>query len=209
MKEKFLEGIKKIRAQEKKKFVQTIDLAINLKDLDLKKPEAKISEEVVLPNGRGKEIRIGVFAEGELAEKGKKLGLDVFKKADIEELSKNKRQARKVVRKYEFFLAGTDLMSLIGKSLGMFLGPKGKMPKPLPPQADPKPIAERLKKSVRVKVRDQLVVHVPVGTEGMGDEQIIENALAVYEGLVKKLPNGADNIGEVYIKTSMGPSVKV
>ncbi len=208
-KQKFLEAIKKAKEGEGKKFVQTIDLAVTLKDLDMKKQESKFSEDVILPFGRGKELKIAVFAEGELAEKVQKAGLDLLKKSDIEELGKNKKQARKVARKYEYLMSQTDFMSLIGKTLGAVLGPKGKMPKPIPAQADPKPFAERLKKSVRVRVKDQPVIHVPVGTEKMPDEQVAENAAAVITALLRKLPKGMDNIDAAYVKRSMGASVKV
>lgn len=208
-KQKFLEAIKKAKEGEGKKFVQTIDLAVTLKDLDMKKQESKFSEDVILPFGRGKDLKIAVFAEGELAEKVQKAGLDLLKKSDIEELGKNKKQARKIARKYEYLMSQTDFMSLIGKTLGAVLGPKGKMPKPIPAQADPKPFAERLKKSVRVRVKDQPVIHVPVGTEKMPDEQVAENAAAVITSLMRKLPKGMENIDAAYVKRSMGASVKV
>lgn len=207
--QKFLEAIKKAKEGEGKKFVQTIDLAVTLKDLDLKKQESKFAEDVILPFGRGKDLKIAVFAEGELAEKVQKAGLDLFKKSDIDEMGKNKKQARKVARKYEYLISQTDFMSHIGKTLGAVLGPKGKMPKPIPAQADPKPVAERLKKSVRVRVKDQPVVHVPIGTEKMPDEQVAENAVAVITALTRKLPKGMDNIDAAYVKRSMGAAVKV
>lgn len=207
--QKFLEAIKKAKEGEGKKFVQTIDLAVTLKDMDLKKQESKFTEDVILPFGRGKELKVAVFAEGELAEKVQKAGLDLFKKSDIDEMGRNKQHARKVARKYEYLIAQTDFMSHIGKTLGAVLGPKGKMPKPIPAQADPKPFAERLKKSVRVRVKDQPVVHVPIGTEKMPDEQVAENAVAVITALTRKLPKGMDNIDAAYVKRSMGASVRV
>ncbi len=100
-------------------------------------------------------------------------------------------------------------MVLIGKTLGAVLGPKGKMPKPLPPQADPRSIIARLEKSVKVRVKDDPVIHVPVGTEEMTDEQISDNILAVFKIVENKLPNGKENIGTIYLKTTMGRSVQL
>jgi len=207
-KEKLLEALKKAR-EDKKKFVQTFDLAINLARLNLKKGEGKFSEDIVLPHGKGKKAEIGIFAEGETAERLKKENLSPYNKEDIEEMQKEKRKARKIARKYDFLLAQTDLMVLIGKTLGAVLGPKGKMPKPLPPQADPKPIIARLEKSVKVRVKDDPVIHVPVGTEEMTDEQVSENILAVLKSVENKLPNGKENIGAIYLKTTMGRSVQL
>jgi len=194
---------------KKRKFTQSIDLAIRLKNIDLKKQESKFSEEVVLPHGRGRDFEIAIFAEGELAEKAKKAQLTLFTPADIEVFGKDKRKTRKAVRQYEYFLSQPNFMAQIGKSMGAVMGPKGKMPKPIPPQADPKPFAERLKRSVRVKVRDQPVIHTPIGTEDMGTDQLKANANAILTVLKRRLPKGDDNIAHIFVKTTMGPAVKI
>ena len=208
-KEQILTSLKAAREGEKRKFVQTFELAVNLTNLNLKKGEGKFSEDVQLPHGKGKPVVIGVFADGELAEKLRKQNVQTYTKADINDFQTKKRDARKVARKYDFLLAQTDLMVLIGKTLGQILGPKGKMPKPLPPQADPAPLFARLQKSVKVRIKDDPVIHVPVGTEAMTDEQIAENVLAVMKVVMLKLPKGLDNLGPIYLKTTMGKAVRV
>lgn len=207
-KEKLLEALKKAR-EDKKKFVQTFDLAINLTQLNLKKGEGKFSEDIVLPHGKGKPVKVAIFADGELADKLKKQDIITYSKKDIEEMKKEKRKARKIAREYDFLLAQTDFMVLIGKTLGAVLGPKGKMPKPLPPQADPRSIIARLEKSVSVRVKDDPVLHVPVGTEKMTDEQVAENIAAVLKTVENKLPHGKENLGTIYLKTTMGRSVQL
>ena len=130
--EKILDASKKLD----RKFKQNIDVVINLKNIDPNDPKSRIDEEVVLPHGRGREAKIALFASGELALKSKKLVDLLIKPEEIEDLSKDKKKFKKIVDEHDFFIAEAPLMPIIGKSLGTVLGPRGKMPKPVPPNAD-------------------------------------------------------------------------
>ncbi|MFH1774169.1 MAG: 50S ribosomal protein L1 [Methanobacteriota archaeon] len=193
---------------EKRKFVQSLDLAINL-NLDMSKPENRLNEEFSLPNGRGKPVKVGVIAEGELALQAKKVADLVITREDLEELAKNKKAAKKIVEEHDFFIAQTDLMPLIGRYLGTVMGPRGKMPKPIPVNAPIAPAVERLKRTVRIRTKEKPVLHVCVGTEDMEDKKLIENIEAVLKFLERKLEKGFTSINSVYLKTTMGPSVKI
>ena len=125
-----------LKSDKERKFVETIEVAINLRDVDLQNPQKRINAEVALPHGRGRPSRVAVFAQGEMAVISKKIVDTVLGPDQIDELSENKREARKLADKYDFFVAETGLMANIGKSLGVVLGPRGKMPRPIPPQAD-------------------------------------------------------------------------
>lgn len=127
----------------------------------------------------------------------------------LEELGKNRRKAKKIAKKYEFFLAQADLMPRVGRFLGPVLGPRNKMPKPVPPNVDIEPIIKRLRNTVRIRVKDQPVVHTVVGTRDMDSEDLAENVKAVLNAIKRNLEKGESQIGSVYIKTTMGPTVKV
>ncbi len=198
-----------IEKSKERKFLESVDLAINLKDVDLSIPKNRINEEIVLPHGRGKEIKVGVFASGETALKAKECADIVIAPEEIDTLAEDKRKARKMANQYDFFLAEAPLMGKIGKSLGIILGPRGKMPKPLPPGADPCPLVDRLKKTVRVRSRDRRTFHVAVGTKNMKPEEIAENIKEVIKRVETKLERGLQNIDSVYVKTTMGPAVKI
>ena len=90
-----------------RKFVESIEIAFTLKDVDLKNPANRIQEEVRLPSGRGKPIRITMFAGGEMATKAKAAGIDVIDPATIEDIAGNRQQARKIANKSDFFLSET------------------------------------------------------------------------------------------------------
>lgn len=193
----------------KKKFRQSVDLAVNLKELDMSKPENRINEELVLPNGRGREVKVGVIADGELALQAKKVADTVIMREELEELAKDKKAAKKLADGHDFFVAQADMMSMIGKILGPVLGPRGKMPKPVPANVQIVPVVERLKKTVRVRTKEKPTIHIPVGTEDMEEKQLAENIETVLRFIERKLERGLENVKAIYIKTTMGPSARL
>ena len=193
------EAIKKVREGEKRKFSQTVDLIINLRNIDLKKPENKFSKDVPLPHGRGKDVSVCIISDSIK---------DGIGKIDIEGFSRNKSAAKQFVKKHDFFLCEAPLMPLVGKILGRYLGPKGKMPKLLLPGKDTKSVVDETKKSIRLNLRDVPTIQVAIGSEEMQDGQIKENAEKVLEEVKKALPAKAQ-IRNIYIKTTMGKPVKI
>lgn len=192
-----------------RKFVESVEIAFTLKDVDLKNPANRIQEEVRLPSGRGKPIRITMFAGGEMATKAKAAGIDVIDPATIEDIAGNRQQARKIANKSDFFLSEIPHMGTVGRFLGVVLGPRGKMPRPVPPNLDPGTIAAVLKDTAVVRSRDRITFHTAVGSREQGLDDLTTNAMAVWNRVTGKLDRGAGNIRSCYIKTSMGPSIKV
>ena len=192
-----------------RKFPETIELAVNLRDLDMTIPANRINEEIILPRGRGKDQRIAVIGSGEMVLKAKDVADVVIQPDEIETIADDRRGARKMVRGVEFFVAEAPLMPTIGKRLGVFLGPPGKMPRPLPPGADPSGIVANLKNTVRVRTRDKTTIHVPVGSSKMSADDIAKNIMEILRRIESKTPRGPGNIGSVYVKTTMGPSVRI
>jgi len=203
--EKALEESKKLN----RKFKQNIDLVINLKNIDLEDAKNRIDEEIVLPHGRGKESKIALFASGELAMKAKKHVDLLIKPEDIEDLAKDKKKFKKIVDDHDFFIAEAPLMPTIGKTLGVVLGPRGKMPKPVPPQIDISGIAKNLRKTIKVRSKSSKTFHTTAGKDEMDKEQIAENIDTIIKRLEGKLERGRMNIGSIHVKTTMGPSVRI
>ena len=202
--------MKKLQAESKqRKFLESVELAINLKDIDLSNPKNRIQEEIPLPNGRGRQVRIGIFSSSEMAMKAKGVADVVIQPEELEELAKDKTKARKFARQGDFFLAEAPLMPTIGKRLGVVLAPRGKMPKPIPPGSDPKAAIEKLRGSVSVRTRDKKTFHLPIGTKDMPADKLAENLDAVLKRIMSKLERGKMNIRSAYVKTTMGPSFKV
>lgn len=192
-----------------RKFSESVELAINLKNVDLSQPKNRIDEEIPLPKGRGKPVKIGIFASGELAVKARDVADLVVQPDEIDSLAEDKRKARKVVSDIAFFVSEAPLMPTIGRTLGTVLGPRGKMPRPIPPNADPTGVVNNLRNVVRVRSRDRRTFHAFIGTRGMSPDDLAANAKAVLDRVVGRLERGDQNLGSVYVKTTMGPAQKI
>ncbi len=198
-----------LAAAPKRKFVESIDIAFTIKDIDLKNPTNRIKEEIRLPSGRGKEVKVAMFATGEAASKAKEAGIKVISPQEIEDLGSNKTRAKTIANQHDFFLSEVPHMGLIGRYLGTVLGPRGKMPRPVPPTLDPGTIATGLRSTVVVKSGDKMTFHVTFGTVEQSESDLVANALEIYNRIISKLERGAGNLRSVYIKTTMGPAQKL
>jgi len=207
-----LNAIKEAKEKSKKRnFTQSVELVLSLKDIDMKSPEGRIQELIELPHSpQEKTNKICVMATGELALKARKANADlVIERAELEGLAGKKRELRKMADEHDFFIAEAPLMPLVGKVLGPVLGPRGKMPVPVPPTAEISSLIEKHRKTVIAKVRNQPVLQCRVGTESMKEEEIAENVQTVLRAIEGKLKKGMKNIKFAYIKTSMGAPVKI
>ncbi len=206
-----LGAIKEMKGKsEKRNFIQSIELVINLQDIDMKKPESKIQELIELPHSSGKVSKICVIASGEMALKAKKVKADlIMKRSDLEAMAGDKKKQKQLVNDFDFFIAEASLMPLVGRTLGATLGPKGKMPTPVPPTANIEDQINKHRKTVLVRLRGQPVLQCSVGNEKMSDEEISENVQAVIRRVEGKLKRGIKNIRTVRLKTTMGSPVKI
>lgn len=205
-----LEHVKKARsASSKRNFKQSFELVINLKDIDTKKNEINLNETVFLPNPLKAHSKICVIASGDLHLRAGQADADRVITIDkIDEMSGDKRIAKKLVRSYDFFLAEISAMPKIGKILGKFLGPKGRMPLPLAPNAPIENMITKYKTAIRIRGRT-LSLATKVGDEDMTDENIVENAITVINAIVAKLPNNENNLKGFILKFSMSNPVRV
>ena len=199
---------KALEAAKERGFRESVEIAINLKDVDLSVPKNRIDEEFSLPKGRGKTIRVCVFASGELAMKARPIADLVIQPQEIEVYAGNKAKARSLAQDFDFFVAEAPLMPTIGKRLGVVLGPRGKMPRPVPPTSDPTSLINAMRKTVRVRSKDRRTFHAPIGTRDMTVEDLAENLDFLMRRVIGKLERGRFNIRSAYVKTTMGPAVK-
>jgi large subunit ribosomal protein L1 len=209
---KIVSAVGKILEESKKldrKFKQNIDIVINLKNLDLSIPKNRVDEEIILPKGRGGIVKIALFASGELALKSKKHVDLLIKPEEIEDLSSDKKSFKKIADSHHFFIAEAPLMPTIGKTLGTVLGPRGKMPKPVPPNADLSGLVKNLHNTVKLRSKGNRTFHTIVGNEEMSNDDVAENIDAIVKRLEGVLERGHMNIDSVYIKTTMGPSERI
>lgn len=210
-----LDTIKKLReASPQRKFVQAVDLVINLQDLDFKKPEHQLDFYVVLPHNTGKKKNIAAFVDLDMVEEAKAVCDVVIPLLQFEEYAKDKKKIKKLAKKNDYFIAQSTIMSKIAGTFGRILGPKNKMPNPkagcvIAPKTSIKPLYDRLQNTIRILARNRPLVQLCIGREDMTDEQLADNLYVVYDQLIHHLPRERNNIKSMFIKTTMGKPVKV
>src|SRR6056297_605995 len=187
-------------------FRETVDLAVNLRDLDLNDPSNRVDESIVLPAGTGQDTTIVVFAEGETALRAEEVADDVL---DLEDLGDDDDEAKDLADATDFFIAEASMLQDIGRYLGTVLGPRGKMPTPLQPDDDVVEVVNRMKNSVQLRSGDRRTFHTRVGAEDMSAENIADNIDVILRRLHTDLEKGPLNVDSVYVKTTMGPAVEV
>jgi len=208
---RILEAVKAaIEKAPERKFSESVDITIKLKNIDMAQPKNRIDETILLPHGTGKTVGIAVLGKGDITTQAREAGVDlIIGPEEIERLGGEPREARQVAGKYRFFLADTGVMPQVGRFLGPRLGPRGRMPTPIPGGTDIRPMVERLRKSVKVRTKDKKTFHVKVGSTQMPPEQIAENIDAVLKKIEGVLEQGSMNIRSVFVKTTMGPAERL
>jgi large subunit ribosomal protein L1 len=193
----------------KRNFLQSVEMIVTFKGIDMKKGELKLRETVVLPKAPSKLMKVLVVPTLQQMEYAKKAEPNVLlSKEELQKLQGQKRAIKKLASQNDWFLIAPESMALAGRILGPALGPRNKFPSPLPNTPDITEYVLRFKRSVAVKTKDQPHVQVFVGTEDMKPEDLLENAKAVLTTIESKVKSPS-NVGAVYFKTTMGKPVKV
>jgi len=208
-----IDALKKLRdAAKKRKFKQSVDFSIVLKEVDLKNPENRIDEFFVLKHGIGKKIKLCALVDKELVTQAREVCDKVITKDEFSKWSGKKKEIKKLADEYDYFIAQANIMTDIAATFGKVFGPKGKMPSPksgciVSPKSNLKNLAEKLKKIVKLQAKKQPVISTIIGVEDMSDEDLADNALSIYEFVLKKLPRGTQQIKKSYIKFTMSKPV--
>lgn len=209
-KENFLAALKKLRENSKKrKFDQTVDIVVNLKEVDKKN---SFDAYLILPHDIGKGMKICAIVDSEFEKQAKALTDKVITKEMLAKLEA--KEVSKLAKGYDLFLAQSSLMGQTATVMGKILGPIGKMPNPrtggvLMPGADVKSVVEKFRKNIRIRNRNETIIKVSLGKESFSDEMLAENANAIYESILHVLPNGEGNIKNIIVKFTMSKPVKI
>ena len=199
---KALEEIRK--NSKERKFDQSVDLIVNLKKFDVKKTQINIF--VTLPH-RIKEKKICGFIES------KSDLIETIPKANFISY-KTKKDIKKLVKQFDFFIASAPLMPSVATTFGRVLGPAGKMPSPKlgiimnENEKDIKDVLNKINNVIRIQTKEPSI-KIVIGKEKMKDEDIVENIKVAYSAIVNELPNKKENIKSTMIKLTMGKPIKV
>lgn len=203
---KLKEAIEMVKQLAYTKFDETVDLAVNL-GIDPKKSDQMVRGTVVLPYGRGKKVRIIVFAKGEKAKEALDAGADFAGFEDlIEKINGGWLEFDNVV-------ATPDIMGVISK-LGKILGPRGLMPNPKSGTVTfevGKAVKDIAAGKVDYKIEKAGVVHVPIGKVSFDSQKLLENAKAVLNSIIKAKPSASKGkyVKKLSVSSTMGAGISV
>ena len=200
-------------------FDESIDLIVNLKDINLNDPKQRIDKELLLPNNvvKNDNPNVCVIASDEILLEAKNMGLDTMDQEALANLNtQEKKDKKKFVKKYAFFIVEDKLMRDVARYLARFLGPSGKMPKPFPSGYgiissvdDLKTAVDRYKRAINLQVKKIPVVQVKIGKKSMEKEKLFENLKTVIEYLADQMPHKYNNFRSAFVKSTMGKPIKM
>ncbi len=202
--EELKQALVELRKDKERKFNQSVDLIINLQKFDVKRENVNLF--VSVPH-KIKDKKICGFLEI------KNNNVDTIMKSEFKKYT-DKKEMKKLIDKYDFFIAQASLMPFVATTFGRVLGPAGKMPSPqlgILMDVNDKAIndlKEKINSSIKIKTKEASI-KLPVGKQNMKDEEIIENVLSIYNAILKALPKGNDNIRNVELKFTMTKPQKI
>ena len=200
------EAVKLIKERANAKFNETVEIAMNL-GVDPRHSDQMVRGVVNLPNGTGRNLRVGVFAKGAKAEEAKKAGAEVVGAEDLFEI------VNKGTIDFDRCIATPDMMGLVGR-LGKVLGPRGMMPNPKVGTVT-MDVAGAVKAAkggaVEFRVEKAGIVQGGVGKASFSDEQLTQNIRAFVDAVIKAKPPAAKGtyVKRVAVSSTMGPGVHV
>lgn len=211
-KEQVKKALGELKGNPSRKFKQSYDLIVNLKNIIIKQDPVDLF--LTLPSSKGKKMKIAAFIDQQLADNAEKNVDLAIKDNDFEKYANNKSEIKKLAENYDYFIAQANLMPKVASIFGKILGTKGKMPNPklgcvVPPNANLEPLVKKLNLTVKLSAKKGSNVQCMVGKEDQNEEEVINNVLAVYNHLLKNLPNEKQNIKNAYLKLTMSKPVKI
>jgi len=208
-------ALTQLKKDSPRKFKQSFDLIISLKDLNLKNPDEQVEFFAQVHTTVGKRLKICALVGPELEEDAKKVFDLVVTLQQFDKLKKG--ELKKIAQDHDYFIGQATIMPKIAATWGRILGPKGKMPNPkagcvVPPKM---PLAaltqlyEKLQKTVKISVKKSPNIQTLIGREEMDNAQVIDNIKTIYDQVVHHLPKEENNVKHAYLKLTMSKPVRI
>ncbi len=200
------EALDLVQKTAKAKFDETVEAHVRL-GVDGRHADQQVRGAVVLPNGTGKDVRVAVFAKGDLAKAAEEAGADIVGDADLVQ------KIQGGWMEFDVAVASPDMMGFVGR-LGKVLGPRGLMPSPKAGTVTPD-VAKAVKEAKAGKIEYRLdktnIIHCPIGKVSFGTDKLVENFNTLLDAIIKAKPEAAKGqyINSCTVAATMGPGVKI
>lgn len=192
-----------IAAKGERKFVQTVDMYVKLKNYQLAKAK-RFSGAVKLPYAVKHGIKICVLGDVKDCERARKSGVEYKTEDDLKALDKNKKKVKKMAKSYDAFLASASIIKKIPSLLGPGLSRAGKFPAVLNPNDNLEEKVDELKCTIKFQLKKEIVLATAVGHLNLTEDQLVSNITLAVNFLVSLLVKGWQNVGWVLVKNTMG-----
>ena len=200
------EALDLVEKTAKAKFDETVEVHVRL-GVDSRHADQQVRGAVVLPNGTGKDVRVAVFAKGDLAKAAQEAGADVVGDADLVQ------KIQGGWMDFDVAIASPDMMGFVGR-LGKVLGPRGLMPSPKAGTVTmdvAKAVQEAKAGKIEYRLDKTNIIHCPIGKVSFGTDKLIENFEALLDAIIKAKPEAAKGqyIKSCAVASTMGPGVRI
>ena len=200
------EALDLVEKTAKAKFDETVEVHVRL-GVDSRHADQQVRGAVVLPNGTGKDVKVAVFAKGDLAKAAQDAGADIVGDMDL------MQKIQGGWMEFDVCIASPDMMGVVGR-LGKVLGPRGLMPNPKAGTVTPdvaKAISEAKAGKIEYRLDKSNIIHCPIGKVSFGTDKLLENFNALLDAIIKAKPEAAKGqyIKSCAVASTMGPGVRI
>jgi large subunit ribosomal protein L10Ae len=193
---------------KKRNFVETIEAQITLKNYDPVR-DKRFSGTFRLPTVPRPQLKCCVLGNAAHCEQADRIGVDHMSVEDLKKLNKNKKMVKKLSKRYDFFLASANLIKQIPRLLGPGLTKAGKFPTLLGPSDDMQEKIDELKATIKFQMKKVMCLNVAIGNIKMDNKDIAVNTQLAANFLASLLKKQWQNIGQIFLKSTMGPSIQI
>lgn len=193
---------------KKRNFDETIELQVSLKNYDPQR-DKRFSGTFKLPTIPRPNLKCCMLGNAAHCEQADRIGVDHMSVEDLKKLNKNKKLVKKLAKKFDFFMASDNMIKQIPRLLGPGLTKAGKFPTLLSSSDDMQEKINEIKSTIKFQMKKVMCLNVSVGNVNMNKQQIIVNTQLSANFLVSLLKKGWQNIGGMYVKSTMGPAQQI
>jgi len=210
------QALKELRTNSttaKRNFDESVEVIINLKNINIKNPEEKLDYFFQLKH-QVKKVKVCALIGPEMIDEAKKNCDTVIVSNEFDSYKQDIKKIKKLAKEHDFFIAQANIMPQIAAVFGKVLGTRGKMPNPkagciVSPKANLEQLVLKLNKTVRAQTKNDATVRAMIGKVSMPDSVLTDNIYSLIDQTIHHIPNELNNLKSIMIKTTMGKAIKV